>query len=282
MPISEQEGRFHAAESRDDAGGETGSALQPGKQPSGILVGRGTRVVIPAGGLKIDLGDAGNRVTAEVRLQLNMWFYWLETALSHLCNAREHHAALLRARDDGETPQPALDNEACSGMQAIMAAAIAMDALYADVAERLPVPPDLRAHWRQNGTAPYAQVTEVFRRAFGLRRQGTANLRRTLKELYRFRDIAVHPDARASAPVQHPDLRVGVEWRFVAFGFDSATQAVRAALAFVKILPSRPLDHAPTSVQQLASEMLLLGAPLFEQWEREYGPLLDSPGGTAK
>lgn len=282
MPSRDRAGRDHSERGAGAVEGDRETRVEPESKCSGILVGRGTRVSIPAGGLTINLGSPGQQLAVDVHLQLNMWFYWLEIALSHLGTAKNHHATLLRARHDGEALQPALDDETRSGMQAIMAAAIAVDALYADVADRLPVQRDLRKQWREKGTARYAQVTEVFRRAFGLRRQGTANLRLTLKELYHFRDLAVHPDARASTPVLYPDLQVGVEWRLVAFGFANAQQAVRAALAYVKILPSRPLDRAPAPVQQLASEMLSLGGPLFDEWERHYGPLLDSPSDTGR
>lgn len=61
------------------------------------------------------------------------------------------------------------------------------------------------------------------------------------------------------------------------FGFSNAKMGVRAALAYVKILPSRPMERAPEAMKQLASEMLTLGEPLFQRWENEYGPLLDQP-----
>ena len=63
----------------------------------------------------------------------------------------------------------------------------------------------------------------------------------------------------------------------VTFSFDNARQLVRAAIAYVKILPSRPLDRATEPMQQLAKELLSLGEPLFVQWEERHGALLDQP-----
>lgn len=110
-----------------------------------------------------------------------------------------------------------------------------------------------------------------------MQKQSTANVRGIAKELYRFRDMAVHPPAAFSEPVLHTDLGSGVERRVVVFSYANARQAVRAALAYIKILPSRPLDRATDSMRQLAADMLKFGEPLFEEWESQYGSLLDEP-----
>jgi hypothetical protein len=78
-------------------------------------------------------------------------------------------------------------------------------------------------------TARYTQVTEVVRRAFQLRPKGTAALRQNLKEIYRLRDLAVHPSGKIEAPILHPELTVGVGWRFAYFRAHNAEIVVNAA-----------------------------------------------------
>lgn len=119
------------------------------------------------------------------------------------------------------------------------------------------------------------------RQAFGLRKQGTANLRGVLKEVYRFRDEAVHPSAKFSDPVPHFDLGVSVERRFVMFGYANARQLVRAALAFSKILASRDLTRKPKSIQDFAAYLLTVCEPLYSQWEQSFGQLFDPQTGAA-
>jgi hypothetical protein len=215
-----------------------------------------------------------------LHVSLSMWLPWLEIAMSHLDEAQAQHENLLRARDSGGAVGAALEGESRAAMQAMMAAAIAMDALCATAKDRITLPPSLTRKWRESGTARYAQVTEVLRRAFCLKKQSTANVRGVMKELYRFRDLAVHPQGAYSEPVLHPDLGSGTDRRLVTFSFDNARQLVRAAVAYVKILPSRPLDHATEPVQQLAKDLLSLGEPLFVRWEERYGALLEEPTET--
>jgi hypothetical protein len=246
-------------------------------QSGGILITRGTSIQIPAGGLRIRLGSDPGVDPVTLHLALNMWLPWLEIAMEHLHEAKTQHDLLIAARDSGGQVAEPLVRESQAAMQAMVAAAISFDALYAAAKERISLPPSVIKRWRERGTARYSQVSEVLRRAFCLKKQSTANVRSVTKELYRFRDIAVHPPASYSQPILHPDLASGTERRLVIFSFSNAQPAVRAALAYVKILPSRPLDRATGPMKQLAADMLKLGEPLFEQWEAEYGPLLDQP-----
>jgi hypothetical protein len=64
-------------------------------------------------------------------------------------------------------------------------------------------------------------------------------VRDCLKEIYRFRDLAVHPTAKANEPVRHPELDVGVEWRFVAYRYENAQPLVRAAIQLIDELVSK-------------------------------------------
>ncbi len=246
-------------------------------QRTGILITRGMSIRIPAGGLRVSSGSDPGVDSVTLHLALNMWLPWLEIALAHLDEARVQHERLLETRDAGGKVGEPLVMESRAAMQAMVAAAISFDALYAMAKERISLPPSLVKRWRERGTARYSQVTEVFRRAFCLKKQSTANVRRVAKELYRFRDMAVHPPASFGAPVLHPDLGSGTERRLVIFGFENAQLLVRAALAYVKILPSRPLDRATEPMQQLAKDMLTLAEPLFQQWEERYGLLLEEP-----
>ena len=79
----------------------------------------------------------------------------------------------------------------------------------------------------------------------------------------------------------HPELGVGVERRFLMFGYGSARQLVRAALAFSKILASRDLTRRPKPIQEFAAYLLAVCEPLYPLWEKEFGQLLDSPKSAA-
>lgn len=112
-------------------------------------------------------------------------------------------------------------------MQAIMAATVAIDAFYSLIQTHVVLPPSLVEQWRTKRTLRYKQVTEVLRRAFHLKPKGVAILRQNLKEINRMRD---HPPVgKIEAPILHPELNVGVEWRFAFFRAHNAELVVNAA-----------------------------------------------------
>lgn len=87
--------------------------------------------------------------------------------------------------------------------------------------------------WREGRTSRYTQVSETVRRAFSLKSQGAGVLRANLKEIYRYRDLAVHPSGKIEAPLLHPELDLGMEWRFVYFRARNAELAVLTAAAML-------------------------------------------------
>jgi hypothetical protein len=73
-----------------------------------------------------------------------------------------------------------------------------------------------------NGKSPCA-----IRIAYQLKNKGSKAFR--VKEIYKFRDQAVHPSAAMEEAILHPEINVGVERRFVVFRYENAFQIVRIA-----------------------------------------------------
>jgi hypothetical protein len=251
----------------------------PAPSPGGVHISRGVTARIPAGGLVIQMTGAGPAIAeARLELQLDTCIHWLEIALEHLAEAKSVQGTLLKAKSAGTTDfGTLLDREFKASVQASVAAATFFEALYAATLERLPTKPTLPSPRRRQRQSRYAKVTEQLRQSFGLKKQGTANLRSVLGEVYRFRDEAVHPSAKFSEPVLHPDLQVGVERRFVMFGYTNARQLVRAALAFSKMMASRNLSRKSKAIRDFASYLLKVCEPLYHQWEQTHGVLFDPP-----
>lgn len=199
---------------------------------TGIFISRGMTVAVPAAGLTIGIGDDGN-ITGNLTLQIrfDVCPTWTELALRHLQEAktkRDDREAAWAGTNE-EQKSATLEREFEASMQAIMAAAIAVDAFYSLMQTYVVLPPSLVERWRTKRTARYSQVTEVLRRAFNLKPKGTTALRQNLKEIYRLRDLAVHPSGKIEAPILHPELNVGVEWRFAYFRAHNAELLVNAA-----------------------------------------------------
>lgn len=235
----------------------------------GIHISRGVR-------MRMVIADSGSGMKVpRVELQLDTCIHWLDIALEHLAAARSAHNALLEDKERGDNFAALLDREFKSSVQAALAAATFFEALYAATLDRVSTKSKPHIAGQRRRQARYKRVAEQLRMSFGLRKQGTANLQSVLGEVYRFRDEAVHPSATFSEPVLHPQLQVGVERRFVMFGYSNALQLVRAALAFSKILPSRDMKRRPKAMRELAAYLLEVCAPLYTAWEKGYGALLD-------
>lgn len=189
-------------------------------------------VAVPAGGLTIGIDDDGNFTSSlALHVRFDVCPTWTELSLRHLQEAKaklaDREAAWAGTSEDQKAVT--LEREFEASMQAIMAAAIALDAFYSLIQTHVVLPPSLVEQWRTRRTSRYSQVTEVLRRAFHLKPKGTAALRQNLKEIYRLRDLAVHPSGKIEAPILHPELNVGVEWRFAYFRAQTAELVVNAA-----------------------------------------------------
>lgn len=202
----------------------------------GVFISRGMTLTIPDGGLILSIDPEGK---TDSSLTLHVHFdvcpTWCQLALQHLekaRQAREERVAAWSANNE-ELKGKTLEREFEASMQAIMAAAVALEAFYAVVQQSVQLPPSLVDRWRNGRTARYSQITEVLRRAFKLKPKGVAVLRQNLREIYKFRDLAIHPSGKIEAPVHHPELDVGVEWRFAYFRATNAEGIVMAATAIV-------------------------------------------------
>lgn len=197
----------------------------------GIYITRGMTVSIPNFSIRIG-GDGGlecDPLTLHVRFDVCPT--WIQIAKRHLeaaLTARTNRELVWPGTDENAKTQ-ALEAEFESSMQAIMAAAIAWDAAYALFREHVTIPPAMAEKWRNGRTARYIQVAETVRRAFSLKGKGATDLRENLKEIYRYRDLAVHPSGKIEAPLLHPELNLGMEWRFVYFRATNAELAVLTA-----------------------------------------------------
>jgi hypothetical protein len=209
-----------------------------------------------------------------VQLSLDMAPFWLDIAIARVLEAEAAHGRVLEAAagTDDDLLASAFEAEFTASMQAIAAAGIALDALYARIKEFAAIPPDIRRAWAEKGTARYKQLTEVFRRAFRISPRGAVILRTNLKLILSFRDTAVHPPAEARDAVHHPDVDVGTEWRLVHFRFANAMPIVRETLKIVLELLGAPPITVPRLAEYCPPALERVNA-LVALWERSFGPL---------
>jgi hypothetical protein len=160
---------------------------------------------------------------------------WLELAVRHLSDAQVARNARIDAwRDaDERSKTGSLEWEFEASIQATMASAIAIDAFYAVVQSKVPLPPSLIDEWRDKQAPRYVRISDVFGMAFSLEPTNVSSLAQALEEIFRFRDLAVDPSGKMDAQVLHPELGVGVEWRFAYFRYQNALLIVKATVRLI-------------------------------------------------
>ncbi len=247
------------------------------RPPGGIFLTPGIGLRIPEGGLRLEIGEDGQLVSSSLTMQvlLDVCPHWLELMLDHLEVSEQANAAVMEAwRQPVEEPlRLALEAEFRSSMQCCTAAAVALDAFYANLKSYVVLPKSVRAAWRSRRTARYKQVTEVFRQAFLIGPRSAVELRKVLKEIFRFRDLAVHPPAEFQSPQWREDIELQTEWRFAAFRYSNARQIAHGALSMIVQLLRAPRPTIPQLVEY-ARNARERSKPLASRWEGLYGDLL--------
>ena len=203
---------------------------------SSVSTPRAVTVAIPGGGLVVAIGqDAEPASSPTDHVHFDVCPIWLELAIRHLSDAQVAQGARIETWKDADeySKTGALEWEFEASIQAITASGIAVDAFYAVVQTRVHLPQSLIDEWRDKRTPRYIQISEVFRRAFSLEPKNVSSLRQTLAEIFRLRDLAIDPSGKMDAHILHPELGVGVEWRFAYFRYQNALLIVKATLRLI-------------------------------------------------
>ena len=231
--------------------------------------------MIPAGGLTITMEDDGsisNNMT--LHIGYDMYPQWLMIAVDHAEKCAEAGKTLDSIWTDGgdEKQLLALELEMREGMQAISAAAIAIDGFYGTVVDRCPLPGDVAKKWREKKLARYSQVAEALRMSFKIGNKSFLEIRDHLKVVFAFRDEAVHPSATAREPVNHPRLGVATERRLAIYSADNAMNVTKFSLNLIGLLIGHPKQKHTALIEhcQFAKEVVY---PVLDQWEAKHGQI---------
>jgi hypothetical protein len=235
----------------------------------GVFITEGMGFRIPAGGLTLTADGQASLNLVEVSLDTHP--YWIRVAMRNEIDSQLAHDQLLLAieAEDEANKAGLLLAEFEASMVAVTSAAFSVDAFYASVKERAPVDQSVQDAWLSNGTARHKQIAETLRLSFELGDDVFEQMRVQLRDLYRFRDWAVHPPAEFRQPQMHRDIGSGVEWRFVAFTAENARAATNAAVRIVVHTLRRPRakhaglkDWAPGQVKRME--------PIVKEWLQRY------------
>lgn len=219
----------------------------------GVFVSEGMHLRIPAGGLTVTVNDRGELDTSlTFEVSLEVWPVWLDVGIDHAIEAlgsrRTLAAAITESGNgglDGETQSELILSECKSAMVSIAAAAFALDNFYSVIREFAPGISELERQWAAARTARHRRVSEAIRRTFRVNNASARNLNRSVREIFQFRDWAVHPAVEFREPRLHPLLGSAVEWRFIAFSANNAGNAVGNAASIISQCVRAPREANP-------------------------------------
>ncbi|TGN65039.1 hypothetical protein EXE59_14490 [Nocardioides eburneiflavus] len=187
--------------------------------------------------------DGSDPPSMTLMVRSDTWHHWLLTACDNTTLAATEesvlHSTILREKDAehelAELKRLALEAEFRAAMTVLTACAFAIDAFYSTVVARFGKHPDAEL-WNKNRTARHSQIAATFHFHLKIKNAGMPNIRQFLKELFKFRDLAVHPPTEFADPAYRADMDAGVEPRFVTFSAKHARTVLALTVELLTVL----------------------------------------------
>lgn len=208
----------------------------------GILIIKGSRLRLED--LSIRLDGEGNVETGPTTITqaIDIWPEWLQIAIEAEARAAESRRALdvIAYLEHDERHAKALGTELRASLVALAAVASTFDSFHDSLRRRLRTQPDVgkrSARWRL--------IAETIRRAFVIPQSVLPNLRQPLQQIFRFRDLGVHPSADFQGPVTHPAMQAGVHPLYAINRHENAATATAFAITILAQLPTATRDTEP-------------------------------------
>ncbi|MGZ2472611.1 hypothetical protein [Sinorhizobium medicae] len=204
---------------------------------TGIFVLEGMTLRIPR--ISISIDDNGNLSSEPITLEVayDACIAWGRIALTHRAEAiqrmEDRKAVWSDETREGDERARVLVEEFRASIQAVVASAICIDALYDHLVPHSGIPETTRAAWARKKTPRYVQVAETIRSTFRVKPDEAKKLKENLTHLFKLRDVAVHPSNMPRQPHKHPQLDIATDWVFTTFRGDVADVFVCIALGIV-------------------------------------------------
>lgn len=165
-------------------------------------------------------------MTLELKMSQDTCIAWAKIALARRQDALEHQKKRREISSSGVPVDSelaeAMENEFQESMQAVVAAAICLDALYDHLWPHAGISEETRKCWMEKRTARAKQIKETMRSALKLNNKETGDLAQHVEALFKLRDLAVHPSNDPNVCIMHAELKQATEWRFATFRGDVA------------------------------------------------------------
>lgn len=190
--------------------------------------------------------DQNGVAIGSMQLRTDMWPQWLVIAKDEMHRARAAREANpgMNGQDDAVFSK-LLQREMRHSMTSICAIAFAFEAFANSIVQNLPD----AAQYVMPESSAATRVHLILRSGFKIGNQGSKAVARALKEIFLFRNKAVHSSAAFADAVKHPVFPAGFEPRMLMYRVENAETAYAFARDVLDQLP--PLARG-TSTDWLA------------------------------
>lgn len=198
----------------------------------GVLLFQGMTVGFLPGDLEISIDETGNTNSSVIlSTSYNVIPIWLRIANDNFLAAKAASEAVAREWCENPDKQKSLlVAELAPSMQVIVSCGIALDCLYDTLKPYAKISQADIDKWKLKGTGRGDQIAEIVRRVFKIKGNVLRAFKKSIKEIVKFRDGAVHPTNEIKRSCARPDIPVGVDWRFAAYKFANASNCFDATV----------------------------------------------------
>ncbi len=187
-----------------------------------------------------------------LKIKSHFWIDWAEIAIENEAVARRARLELY-PKDASE----GLRTEKHAGMIAVSASAHALDALYGELRDEIPLPIGWSTRGRreaEKGKGPprHARILETLKLGFAVGK-GASQWPPQFKDLFDRRDAALHPREDFHEPVPHP-AGTNTAASNVTYRLESAKDAVDLLLDVLSTCAAFPREELP-AVTKWAGDM---------------------------
>jgi hypothetical protein len=223
------------------------------------------RVGFLEGDLSIGFDEHGELQTkAILSSSYNVLPIWLRIAHDNMELARIAFEAIANGWDeDPDNQRKLLLAELTPAIQTFVACGIAFDAFYDQIKSFAGILEADAAAWKVNRTSRASQISEVIRRVYKLDKDEFVSVKKTIKDIIKWRDSAVHPSTKLKPAMNRPDFSVGVDWRFCMYRYENASICYQNTMYVFSFLrekksPKKEVNEGMEIVYEALDEMGLV------------------------
>jgi len=225
----------------------------------GVLIFKGMKVGILDGDFTISVNEEGH---TDAKLVLSTSYnvvpLWLRIAYDNIVLSHQASMDITKQwNENTEKQKELLLAELTPSMQVFVACGTALDALYEQLRPYAKLSKDEIKHWRENKTSRAAQIAEVIRRVYKLKKEIFETFKHNIKSIIEYRDQAVHPTHAIKQSCTRPDIPVGVDWRFSAYRYHNGEICYRRTMEmFIHLYEKRASEEKVNENMQNILEAL--------------------------